>query len=345
MQKQIGSAQPTAKLPLVRLSLFRPILVELDQRGINGEEILESVGLSRAAVDAKETFIHVMVMHQLLENAAIAANDPYLLARIGERLDVTDWPPLVKAGEQANTVGEFFTSFIANAHEHATSARQKLNVEDGSAILSETRVFEPSIVPAQNDSFGVGFALAVLRRSVGNDWDPRHVTVVVCDPNALPPIFYGVQAVRGDRMGYRITFPSAWLLCPFSRNSFSKRSRQETRDPPAAVTMVDSMRQALRPLIGKTKLSVATACNLLHQNKRSVQRQLASEGTSLIALINELKCEAAIEELSGSDHSIAEIAAMLGFADPTSFSRSFKQWTGQSPRDYRKVRRAEQAPS
>jgi hypothetical protein len=289
------------RLPLVRLNLVRPILIELERRGVSSEKVLESVGLNHAAVDKNETFIHPMLIHQFLENAASAANDPYLLVRIGEQLDVAEWPPLVKAAKQASTVGEFFTNFIVNVHEHATSARQKLNVEDERVILSETRVLEPSIVPAQNDGFGVGFALAVLRRSVGNDWDPRHVTVTVSDPKVLPSVFHGVRALGGDRMGYKIAFPSAWLMYPFNRVSFVKRSEQETNGSPPAITLVKSMRQALRSLIGKTRLTVKAACGMLQQNKRSAQRQLAVEGTSLIALINELKCEAAIDAISKSE--------------------------------------------
>ncbi len=42
------------------------------------------------------------------------------------------------------------------------------------------------------------------------------------------------------------------------------------------------------------------------------------------------------KELNNSDRKVAEIAAMVGYLDPTVFSRAFKRWTGMAPRDYRK---------
>jgi AraC-like DNA-binding protein len=41
--------------------------------------------------------------------------------------------------------------------------------------------------------------------------------------------------------------------------------------------------------------------------------------------------------------SISEVAFLLGFADSTSFHRSFKRWTGRSPGDARRAGRSERA--
>ena len=82
MPKQTRVTRPPKKLPLVRLDLVAPILIELERRGVNSEEVLGSVGLNRATVDTKETFIHAMVIHQFLENAAAAAKDPHLSVRV-----------------------------------------------------------------------------------------------------------------------------------------------------------------------------------------------------------------------------------------------------------------------
>jgi AraC-like DNA-binding protein len=37
-----------------------------------------------------------------------------------------------------------------------------------------------------------------------------------------------------------------------------------------------------------------------------------------------------------TNRKIAEIAAMLGYADSTVFSHAFKRWTGISPSQYRR---------
>ncbi len=105
-----------------------------------------------------------------------------------------------------------------------------------------------------------------------------------------------------------------------------------------ATTLVQAVRQALKPHVAMTRLAVDQAAALCHQSKRALQRQLAAQGPSLIPVTNDLKSETAIEALIESDQSVARIAASLGFADPTSFARSFKRWARQSPHGYRERR-------
>jgi AraC-like DNA-binding protein len=43
----------------------------------------------------------------------------------------------------------------------------------------------------------------------------------------------------------------------------------------------------------------------------------------------------AIDKLLNEDVSVADLAEYLGFTEPSSFVRSFKGWTGQTPKAYR----------
>ena len=75
-------------------------------------------------------------------------------------------------------------------------------------------------------------------------------------------------------------------------------------------------------------------------SRQTLQRRLRSKGTTLSAQIIDLKRQRAQDLLAGHGKNITEIAAAVGFASPTSFTRAFKAWTGVSPRDYRKRHRA-----
>ena len=50
-----------------------------------------------------------------------------------------------------------------------------------------------------------------------------------------------------------------------------------------------------------------------------------------------LKKQRAIEDLTHTDKPVAAIGESLGFGSPARFTRAYKTWTGQSPREYRKV--------
>ena len=42
----------------------------------------------------------------------------------------------------------------------------------------------------------------------------------------------------------------------------------------------------------------------------------------------------ALHYLGGAKTSVNETAYLVGFSDPSSFSRAFKRWTGDSPRAF-----------
>lgn len=58
-------------------------------------------------------------------------------------------------------------------------------------------------------------------------------------------------------------------------------------------------------------------------------------GESVSAHIRRMKIAHAQTLLRGTDHSLAEICAMLGYFDQSHFSRAFKAVTGMTPGAYR----------
>lgn len=73
----------------------------------------------------------------------------------------------------------------------------------------------------------------------------------------------------------------------------------------------------------------------LHMSESSLRRRLQKEATSYQALKDEVRCGIAIDKLLHEDIKVADLAEFLGFTEPSSFVRSFKGWTGQSPKAYK----------
>lgn len=69
-------------------------------------------------------------------------------------------------------------------------------------------------------------------------------------------------------------------------------------------------------------------------SERSVQRRLGEHGTSLRALIDDVRKEAALRLLE-KGVSTTEIAFEVGFARPQAFHKAFVRWTGQTPGAFR----------
>ncbi len=69
--------------------------------------------------------------------------------------------------------------------------------------------------------------------------------------------------------------------------------------------------------------------------RRTLQRRLATAGTSYSNLVNETRYQLAAELLEDHRVPISSIARAVGFANHSGFSRAFHRWTGITPRQYR----------
>ncbi len=81
---------------------------------------------------------------------------------------------------------------------------------------------------------------------------------------------------------------------------------------------------------------LATTASSLHMSVSTLQRQLATEGTSFQSLKDQLRRDLAIVRLNTSTVPLAALAEELGFADSAAFQRAFKAWTGGAPGSYRR---------
>lgn len=88
-------------------------------------------------------------------------------------------------------------------------------------------------------------------------------------------------------------------------------------------------------LIPINQANLETVAEKLAIGVRTLQRELKREGVTFNELLGNVRKEVAIRHLAANEHSIAEISYMLGFSEPSVFHRSFKRWTGKTPRDYR----------
>ena len=68
---------------------------------------------------------------------------------------------------------------------------------------------------------------------------------------------------------------------------------------------------------------------------RTLQRLLKKEGENFSSILKEVRLKRAKDRLNFSTLSIEQIALELGFNDAVAFSHAFKQWTGESPRQWR----------
>jgi AraC-like DNA-binding protein len=139
--------------------------------------------------------------------------------------------------------------------------------------------------------------------------------------------------------GFR--FSADYLDYPVLQNEDSLK--QFLRNAPfQLITMPnhgDSVVSQIRALIGhdfsKKFPSFEQITAQLNTSATTLRRRLRSEGTTYQQIKDNTRRDAAMGYLSRPELSIGAVAALMGFTDTSSFHRSFKKWTGSTPKEYR----------
>ncbi|CAM3603279.1 AraC family transcriptional regulator [Parendozoicomonas haliclonae] len=76
----------------------------------------------------------------------------------------------------------------------------------------------------------------------------------------------------------------------------------------------------------------------MNMSTQTLRRRLKAEGNSYREIKDSIRQDIAIYHLLRQDLSINEIAELTGFAEPSTFHRAFKKWTGLTPGAWREER-------
>jgi AraC-like DNA-binding protein len=109
----------------------------------------------------------------------------------------------------------------------------------------------------------------------------------------------------------------------------------------ARIPKVNALSERVRHLIARDLTTgephARAIAAALHMSPRTLQRQLGHEGTTLRALVDDLRRDLAGRYLSERKIAIAEVAFLLGFSEASAFHRAFKRWSGTTPAEYRRT--------
>lgn len=95
------------------------------------------------------------------------------------------------------------------------------------------------------------------------------------------------------------------------------------------------VKNLLRLTIKEQVPSSTQIAEILYMSGRTLQRKLNAENTQYHNVLKEVRLEMALYYLENTTLSLDQIAYELGYTEPRSFYRSFKQWTGRTAGSYR----------
>lgn len=104
---------------------------------------------------------------------------------------------------------------------------------------------------------------------------------------------------------------------------------------PCLDTWRAKVEHAVWPHLCERTPSIREIAPALALSRRSLQRRLREEGTSYAEVVKSLRREKARLLLRDPHLAIYEVGYLLGYSDPSAFSRAFRRWNGRSPGQYR----------
>lgn len=206
------------------------------------------------------------------------------------------------------------------------------------------QITDPRIVLRRQDAeFSIGMVLSLLREVTGN-------------PQLVPLRMDFEHAAPTDLTLHREVFKCAlYFNQPDNRAYFSLdllNMPVRTGDPrlfKALEGFLETQRQSravsndLLGMLGKHiasslssgGASLAVVAKSMGVGPRTLQRCLARQQVAFGELVEDVRRSLAEYYLKRTEHSIIDIALLLGYAEASSFSRAFRRWTELSPQHYR----------
>lgn len=149
----------------------------------------------------------------------------------------------------------------------------------------------------------------------------------------------GVMPERGEfsALAYSMIDAQRPLISENARlwKDFEEDLKQQLQQQKNSSSVASQVGSTLRELLPMGRSSAEDVCYSLAMSRSTLQRTLRGEGTSFQRVLDDTRNELAIRYLTKSSLDLNEIALLLGYRDPNSFSRAFRRWTGRAPGDLR----------
>lgn len=102
----------------------------------------------------------------------------------------------------------------------------------------------------------------------------------------------------------------------------------------SAKTVRAKVESLLMPVLHQGSASIDSISRQMAMSRQTLYRKLKAERTTFETVLDALRQKLALHYLEGQKVSVNEAAYLVGFSDPSAFSRAFKRWRGESPQEF-----------
>ena len=331
----------------ITLAFFQHLLDEWRAAGIGHDldAVLNGAGVSEARIRARDPDIQLRSYYRTVQLAAPLAVHEGFFLRLGRAYDLFDLGILGYALYSAANLRRSWDVSLGQSGglvPHPIGTTRRVTEEHAGIVL-----YPPAIRSDARTALCEEWLAGTWR------WTCQRLPELESSPAMevhldYPPPAYRAQYEEIFPGQVRFNMPVAQLLVPIecyeqpfssANPSIARLCYQKSVTTMASFERADSFVDEVRfhllqnaqtpfPTLGETAAAFHLPAHTLH-------RRLARSGTTFRHIMLEVKMVLARQYLRDTQFTVQEIAYLVGYAQPASFVRAFRDWHGQPPRAFR----------
>lgn len=307
--------------------------------GLDPVRMVARAGLDQACLYTPDLRIPEQRLAEVLEASARETRCHSLGLMVGESWRLSDFGPVSLLLQHQPTLRDALAEIERYRHWLSDSVSILVAEHPGVAVLHVTLQTGRQQPGRQAMELTVATLHSLIRAILGESWMPHSVHFA----HAAPADLRIHRRLFGPRIEFGADFDGLVLASadldrvnPLADASLAGYARGFLDlQPGAGKPIAAEVRRTLNQLLPRGRGAVEQVAQSLGTSPRTLQRQLEQDGQTFSALVNDVRRELAQRHLQDPRRPLAQVATLLGFSEPSAFSRWFATQFGKSPTRWR----------
>ncbi|MBL4815970.1 MAG: AraC family transcriptional regulator [Shewanella sp.] len=321
------------------LSGFDALVSELEG---DSEDLLSRCGLSRDDFSNPDNLIAFAGMINLLELAAEQLDCKDFGLRLAAKQGVEVLGPVGMLMQSSLTVREALANAQRYMAVHSHGEYWMVREINQTALIERYQVFQDISHAKQYKELSFGVCLRLIKALIGSQTKVQRLEFAHApiSDHGVYRKYFECQVVFNQEND-RLILDSAYLSQDVQLISQEDKHLIEVYLKSLIDQFGDDIERKVKTLILQTmgirESNIEDIALLLNMNKRTLQRRLKDRGLTFKQLLKEVRISTACWHLESSNIDITLLSEVLGFADVSAFSKSFRHSMSSSPLQWRKA--------
>lgn len=317
----------------------RALLAACGRLGLDTGAMLAAARLTAAEVDDPDGRLPGEAVAALWQAALERSRDPGLGLRVALAVPFGAYRVIDFLAASAPTVGEGLLR-VARYFRLINSALSWEVAEEPAG--RRMRLVHAAPLPRPYAEYAVAVTILHCRHASGFDWPLIEVSFEFAPPAS--------SAEHLRAFGCPVRFEAPETGFALARESWDTPSRAASSDllrtlEEHADRMIAGLGRASEVSARVARLvaaelqggdpSLARVARRMAMSQRTLQRRLDQEGTTFAEVLDRTRRHVAEAYVKEGGLALTEVAYLLGFSEPSAFTRAFQRWYGVPPSQYR----------